>query len=87
MMTRSHSTTAMGNTPCESLALCQDAVRIGWTAIDPCASCVATAITPSYGHANQDGNRDASPAALVTGDALERLLTQECGGIRDSSTS
>jgi hypothetical protein len=61
---------------CTSWATCQDLDRLGWTASDPCAFCVAGAPTRLAGPARGIGNRAAGPAQLVTADALDRLLSQ-----------
>jgi hypothetical protein len=76
------------DTPCRSWATCVDGSTLGWTAIDPCRSCAAAgAGGPSTGRARRERLLNADPAQIVTGDAFEKLLSQECAARKDSSIS
>jgi hypothetical protein len=72
---------------CGWTATCWDLARLGWTVDDPCGSCALAATTRRDGHAQATENPVVRPAQLVTGDELERLLSQECDAPRDSTTS
>lgn len=72
---------------CESWAICSDLALLGWTAIDPCASCVGTAIGRLAGHVPDTENPGADPARLVTGDELDALLSQARRALPGGSTS
>jgi hypothetical protein len=61
---------------CADFALCTAGAELGWTAIDPCSGCVATAMrTPKCEPANPGVSRPADPARLVTADEFEELLS------------
>jgi hypothetical protein len=74
-------------TDCESWAICSDGASLGWTAIRPCASCVAAVITKRSGPARDIGNLGVVRAQLVTADEFERLLLLVRIGRRATSTS
>jgi hypothetical protein len=61
---------------CTSWAICSDLALLGWTASDPCGSCVGTAITRLAGAAPDTARRAANRALLVTADELEGLLNR-----------
>jgi hypothetical protein len=58
---------------CSAYALCSDVVALSWTAITPCPGCVTAAVVGSVRAATGE-RHTASPAQVVTGDALGRLL-------------
>ena len=47
---------------CSSWATCADLALLGWTAIDPCGSCVGAAITRLDGPVLDTGSHAANPA-------------------------
>lgn len=77
----------LAGTECTSWAICADLALLGWTAIDPCASCVGTAITRLAGPAPDTARHDANPAQLVTADALDELLNRARNDLPAGSTS
>jgi len=76
-----------GSIGCASWATCADAAVLGWSATDPCKSCVGAAITRLSGRAPATGNHAASPAQIVTADVFDGLLNQARAGRRASSIS
>lgn len=75
------------STECDGFALCTAGALLGWTAIDPCSGCVATAGRVNRGAATLTVNPRVDPALVVTGDEFERLLSQAVDARRASRTS
>lgn len=78
------TTAAIG---CQSWAICWDLAVLGWTAIDPCASCVGLARMRLGGAAPATGSHVANRARLATADELDALLSQARAALPASNTS
>jgi hypothetical protein len=72
---------------CVDYALCSDVLDLGWTAVTPCRGCVIAAAATGLDRAATGDPTTASPALIVTGDELERLLCRARQGQMNGRTS
>jgi len=72
---------------CEWWGTCEDAHRLGWTAIAPCCGDATCAAARKPGDARTIVSPVVSPAQAVTADVFDELLRQARADLPGTSTS